>query len=76
MIDAQAALVKEDRRADYAFNTESAADAVECYPRKFGEWWYRTRRKLVALYIAQPGQFASEFAGIIALAEQERKRRG
>lgn len=67
--------ITEDRRADWLFDTKRAAAAVECHPRKFGDWWLRTQRKLIELYIAQPGQLAAELAALIALAEAERQRR-
>lgn len=76
MIDAQSsAPITEDRRADYLFDTKLAAEAVGCHPNKFGDWYYRTKRKLEALADVQPGQTAAEFLGIIANAEARRQRR-
>lgn len=67
--------ITEDRRADYLFDTKTASAAVQCHPNKFNDWWQRTNRKLIELYIAQPGQLAAELAALIALAEAERQRR-
>jgi hypothetical protein len=68
--------VTEDRRADWLFHTKTAAEAVQCGPpRKFGDWWHRTKRKLIELHIAQPGELAAEIAVIFAEAELERQRR-
>lgn len=67
--------VTEDRRADWLFDTKRASDAVGCHPRKFGDWWFRTQRKLIELYMVQPGQLAAELAAMIAKAESERQRR-
>lgn len=67
--------VTEDRRSDYLFHTPTAADAVGCCPNKFGDWWYRTRRKLRELAIRQPGELAAEMAALFAHAEAERQRR-
>lgn len=76
MIDASSsASVREDRRADYLFDTRSAAEAVGCHPNKFGDWLYRTRRKFKALYRTQPGPTTAELMGIIASAESEKKAR-
>ena len=75
MIDAKLASIKEDRRADYLFDTKVAARALGCHPNKFHDWWYRTRGKLHDLYLAQPGELAAEFASIIASAEAERQGR-
>lgn len=68
--------IMEDHRANWLFDTKRASAAVQCHPRKFGDWWLRTQRKLIELYIAQPGQLAAELAALIALAESERQRRG
>jgi hypothetical protein len=67
------AALTEDRRAGYLFDTKPAAEAVGCDARKFGDWWYRTRRKLKDLYRVQPGQLAAELAVLIAEAEAERQ---
>lgn len=67
--------VTEDRRASYLFDTKTAAEAVGCHPRKFNDWWQRSRSKLIDLYIAQPGELAAELAALIAMAEVERQRR-
>lgn len=74
MIDARLAEITEDRRADYLFDTKQAAEAVGCHPNKFGDWYYRTKRKLEALAVAQPGPAAAEFLGIIVNAEAIRQR--
>lgn len=74
-IERLVASVTEDRRASYLFDTKSAAKAVGCEPNKFGEWWYRTQRKLTALYHAHPGETAAELMAIVALAESQRQRR-
>lgn len=74
-IERAIASITEDRRADYLFDTKTAAEAVGCHPNKFNDWWQRTRSKLIDLYIAQPGQLAAELAALIALAESERQRR-
>jgi hypothetical protein len=67
--------ITEDRRASYLFDTKTAAAAVACVPNKFNDWWTRTKRKLIELYIAQPGELAAEIAALIAAAEAERQRR-
>lgn len=67
--------ITEDQRSDWLFDTKTASDAVGCHPRKFGDWWHRTTRKLIDLYQVQPGQLAAEFATIIARAESERQQR-
>jgi hypothetical protein len=67
--------IREDRRADYLFHTKSAADALNIHPNKFGDWWFRTREKLIDLYVACPGELAAELAALIAMAEAERQRR-
>jgi hypothetical protein len=74
-IERAIALITEDRRATYLFNTKAAAEAVGCHPNKFNDWWQRTQQKLIELYIAQPGELAAEMAGLIALAEAERQQR-
>lgn len=74
-IERLVASITEDRRASYLFPTKTAAEAVGMEPNKFGEWWYRTRRKLIALSQVHPGELAAEFAAIFALAESERQRR-
>lgn len=66
------AAITEDRRADYLFDTKVAAEAVGCHANKFGDWWFRSKRKLIELYLVQPGQLAAEFAALIAEAEAER----
>lgn len=67
--------ITEDRRADYLFPTKTASEAVGCHPNKFGDWWARTHSKLIALYLACPGELAAELAALIALAESQRQRR-
>jgi len=67
--------ITEDRRADYLFDTQRAADALHVHPNRFHDWWYRTHGKLLDLYIAQPGETAAEFMAIIAAGEAERQRR-
>jgi hypothetical protein len=68
------AAITDDRRSSYLFDTKTAADAVGCVPNKFGDWWARTRGKLIDLYKAQPGQLAAELAMLIALGEEERQQ--
>lgn len=63
----------KDRRAEHLFDTKTAAAAVECHPRKFGDWWERTKRKLRALAKVLPGPLAAEIAVIFAEAEMERQ---
>jgi len=63
----------KDRRADHLFDTKTAAAAVECHPRKFGDWWARTKRKLRALARVLPGPLAAEVACIFAEAEMDRQ---
>lgn len=75
MIQRALAAITEDRRTPYLFNTKAASDAVGCVPNKFGDWWARTRGKLIDLYIAQPGELAVEFAALIAEAESHRQSR-
>ena len=74
-IETALASITEDRRADYLFNTKVAAEAVGCHPRKFNDWWARTKGKLIDLYQAQPGELAAELAAVIAHAEARRQRR-
>ena len=67
--------IREDRRADYLFNTQIASDAVGLSnPKKFGQEWYRRRDWLLSLAAAQPGELAAEFAAIIALGLERRER--
>jgi len=63
------------QRADYLFDTKTAAVAVGCHPNKFGDWWRRTEGKLIDLYIACPGELAAELAAMIARAEAKRQSR-
>jgi len=74
-IERQVASIREDRRADYLFDTKRAAEAVRCHPNKFHARWYRTRDWLVELYVAQPGELAAELMAIVAQGEAERQRR-
>lgn len=67
--------ITEDRRAGYLFDTKAASAAVGCHPNKFGDWWRRTREKLVALAEAQPGETGAELMGALAQAAAERERR-
>jgi phosphoribosylcarboxyaminoimidazole (NCAIR) mutase len=67
--------IREDRRADYLWDTDVVSKALHVHPNKFSDWWYRTRDKLIDLMIAQPGQTAAELAALIASAEAERSRR-
>jgi hypothetical protein len=71
-IDRAVAAITEDRRASYLFSTKQAAMAVGCHPNKFMDWWGRTQRKLIALYLAQPGETAAELMAIVATAEAQR----
>jgi hypothetical protein len=64
------ASITEDRRADYLFDTRTASDAVGCPPNKFADWWYRTRRKLIALGEVEPGELAAEMAAVFAIAAE------
>lgn len=74
-IDRKLRSITEDRRADYCFDTKTASEAVGCVPNKFGDWWRRTRGKLVQLHQAQPAALAAEYAALVADAERERERR-
>lgn len=67
--------ITEDRRAPWLFDTKTASDAVGCHPRKFGDWWGRTKGKLIDLAISQPGALAGEIAALFAEAEVEKQRR-
>jgi hypothetical protein len=69
------ATIREDRRADYLFDTKIAADAVGCVPNKFGDWWFRSRSKLIDLFAAQPGATAAELAAICAEGAELLERR-
>lgn len=60
--------VTEDRRASYLFDTKAASEAVGCVPNKFGDWWSRTERKLIALAAADPAGTAAHFAMILSRA--------
>jgi hypothetical protein len=74
-IERAIASIKEDRRADYLWDTRVAAAALDIHPNRFHDWWYRTREKLVALCVADPGNTAAEMLAIIAAAEAERQRK-
>lgn len=74
-IDRFVGSITEDRRADYLFHTKAAADAVGCHPNKYGDWWRRTREKLVALTVAMPAETAAELAALLAQGAAERERR-
>jgi hypothetical protein len=67
--------ITEDQRAQWLWDTKRAADAVQCHPRKFGDWWSRTRGKLIELGADQPGETAAELAALIAMACQLREKR-
>lgn len=67
-IERAIASIREDRRAAYLFDTKTAAEAVGCEATKFGDWWYRTQRKLIDLAAVQPGEVAAELALILAEA--------
>jgi hypothetical protein len=73
-IEAQLASIREDRRADYLFDTKAASAAVGCHPNKFHDWWYRTRDKLIALAESQPGETAAELAALIAVGVERREK--
>ena len=73
-IEAAIGAITEDRRTTYLFHTKTAAAAVGCVPNKFGDWWNRTRSKLVELYLVQPGELAAEMAILIAAAEDLRRQ--
>jgi hypothetical protein len=73
-ISVRLAAITEDRRASYLFDTKTAAEAVGCVPTKFNDWWQRSRRKLIDLYLAQPGELAAELATLIAEAEMLRQQ--
>ena len=73
-IQALIAAVREERRADYLMDTKVSAQALGIEPGRYGEWWYRTREKLVVLCIVQPGQVAAEMLAIIAEAEDRRQK--
>jgi hypothetical protein len=66
------AAIREDCRTDYLFDTKIAANAVGWHPNKFGFWWFKTKRMLIQLYLAQPGELAAELAALIAEAEMLR----
>lgn len=65
-IERALASIREDRRADYLWPTKTAAEAVGCVPNKFNDWWQRTESKLLALFVACPGETAAELAAICA----------
>jgi hypothetical protein len=68
------ASITEDRRSSYVWNTKIAAASLDIEPNRFGEWWQRTKSKLTALAIVQPGETAAELAALIATAMVERDR--
>ena len=68
------ASVREDRRADYLWDTKRAARAVgEVSNTKFSDWWYRTRRKLTALCREMPAETAAEMLAVCAEAASHRE---
>lgn len=67
-IERRIASITEDRRASYLWDTKVAAEALNIQPNRFGEWWLRTRGKLIDLFMAQPGETAAELAALIATA--------
>lgn len=67
------AALRESKRAAYLFDTKIAAETVGLGDNKFSEWWGRTREKLKALALTQPGQLAAEVAVIFAEAEMDRE---
>jgi len=73
-IERAIASIREDRRADYLFDTKIASEAVGCEATKYGDWWYRTRRKLICLAAVQPGELAAELALIIAEGAKGRRK--
>jgi hypothetical protein len=74
-IERAIASIREDRRSDYMWDTAEAANVLSVHPNKFHAWWYRTREKLIELFIADPGNTATELLSIIAAGEAERQRR-
>ena len=48
-----------------------AARAAGCEPNKFSDWWYRSRRKLRALFLAMPGETAAELMAICVEGAEE-----
>lgn len=76
-IERAIASIREDRRADYLFDTKAVSEALRCHPNKFHDRWYRTRDWLIELGAVDPGNLAAELASIVALAVQrsERQRR-
>jgi hypothetical protein len=74
-IERSIASIREDRRADYLWDTKVAADAVNLHVNKFSAWWYANRAKLIELAIADPGNTAAELLAVIATAESQRQRR-
>lgn len=71
-IERAIASIREDHRADYLWDTDVAAQALGIHPNRFHDWWYRTREKLIALSVADPGHTAVELLGVIASAEATR----
>lgn len=71
-IERRIASITEDRRADYTWNTKQAARILGITPTRFGDWWYRTRRKLSDLARSCPAETAAELAILIAQAGAER----
>lgn len=67
------AALRESKRAAYLFETKIAAEAVGLGDNKFSEWWLRTREKLKALAMVQPGQLSAEFMSVFVDAEIERE---
>ena len=61
------------RRAHYLWETPVAAAALDVSPNKFGDWWSRTERKLVALATQDPAATAAHFAMILAKAAEARR---
>jgi hypothetical protein len=73
-IDRAIASVREDRRADYLWDTRTVAQALNVHPNRFHDWWYRTRERLELLCMVDPGNTAAELLAIVAAAEARRQR--
>jgi hypothetical protein len=71
-IERAIASIREDRRADYLFDTKLLAERLGIHPNKVGAQWYRTRHWLIEVCCAQPAETAAEFAAIFAIASKRR----
>jgi hypothetical protein len=73
-IERAIASIREDRRADYLWDTRTVAQALNVHPNRFHDWWYRTRERLELLCMVDPGNTAAELLAIVAAAEARRQR--